>query len=460
MKKIIRSGMYSLFFVFFLSRMALAASADMFQSDWVADVAQKVIPSVVNISSTKTVVIEQSPFFSDPFFREFFGNVPHERVQRALGSGVIITSDGYIITNNHVVGGADKVEVRLSDERVFTARIIGTDPKSDVAIVKIDAKGLPTIPVGDTSKLRIGTFVLAVGNPFGLGQTVTMGIISALGRSGLGITDYENFIQTDAAINPGNSGGALVNMKGELIGINTAILSQSGGNVGIGFAIPVDLAMSVKNSLIRYGKVVRGWLGVTAQDIDPKIAKTLNLGSTKGVLVSDVAKTSPASTAGIKRGDVLTAINGKPVISASSLRFAVSELTPGTPVKVTVFRDGKEWIIPVTIGDLAKATVAEDRFAVKDNRFLAGLTVSEITPTIRETLNLDPDMAGIVVLEVTRGTPAESTGIRPGDLILKINDKAIKDLSELKKAVAALTSRKMSITIYRNGMIMSTTIIR
>ena len=460
MKKIIRSGMYSLFFVFFLSRMALAASADMFQGDWVADVAQKVIPSVVNISSTKTVVIEQSPFFSDPFFREFFGNVPHERVQRALGSGVIITSDGYIITNNHVVGGADKVEVRLSDERVFTARIIGTDPKSDVAIVKIDAKGLPTIPVGDTSKLRIGTFVLAVGNPFGLGQTVTMGIISALGRSGLGITDYENFIQTDAAINPGNSGGALVNMKGELIGINTAILSQSGGNVGIGFAIPVDLAMSVKNSLIRYGKVVRGWLGVTAQDIDPKIAKTLNLGSTKGLLVSDVAKTSPASTAGIKRGDVLTAINGKPVISASSLRFAVSELTPGTPVKVTVFRDGKEWIIPVTIGDLAKATVAEDRFAVKDNRFLAGLTVSEITPTIRETLNLDPDMAGIVVLEVTRGTPAESTGIRPGDLILKINDKAIKDLSELKKAVAALTSRKMSITIYRNGMIMSTTIIR
>ena len=460
MKKIIRSGMYSLFFVFFFSRMALAASADMFQGDWVADVAQKVIPSVVNISSTKTVVIQQSPFFSDPFFREFFGNVPHERVQRALGSGVIITSDGYIITNNHVVGGADKVEVRLSDERVFTARIIGTDPKSDVAIVKIDAKGLPTIPVGDTSKLRIGTFVLAVGNPFGLGQTVTMGIISALGRSGLGITDYENFIQTDAAINPGNSGGALVNMKGELIGINTAILSQSGGNVGIGFAIPVDLAMSVKNSLIRYGKVVRGWLGVTAQDIDPKIAKTLNLGSTKGVLVSDVAKTSPASTAGIKRGDVLTAINGKPVISASSLRFAVSELTPGTPVKVTVFRDGKEWIIPVTIGDLAKATVAEDRFAVKDNRFLAGLTVSEITPTIRETLNLDPDMAGIVVLEVTRGTPAESTGIRPGDLILKINDKTIKDLSELKKAVAALTSRKMSITIYRNGMIMSTTIIR
>ena len=460
MKKIIRSGMYSLFFVFFLSRMALAASADMFQGDWVADVAQKVIPSVVNISSTKTVVIQQSPFFSDPFFREFFGNVPHERVQRALGSGVIITSDGYIITNNHVVGGAEKVEVRLSDERVFTARIIGTDPKSDVAIVKIDAKGLPTIPVGDTSKLRIGTFVLAVGNPFGLGQTVTMGIISALGRSGLGITDYENFIQTDAAINPGNSGGALVNMKGELIGINTAILSQSGGNVGIGFAIPVDLAMSVKNSLIRYGKVVRGWLGVTAQDIDPKIAKTLNLGSTKGVLVSDVAKTSPASTAGIKRGDVLTAINGKPVISASSLRFAVSELTPGTPVKVTVFRDGKEWIIPVTIGDLAKATVAEDRFAVKDNRFLAGLTVSEITPTIRETLNLDPDMAGIVVLEVTRGTPAESTGIRPGDLILKINDKAIKDLSDFKKAVAALTSRKMSITIYRNGMIMSTTIIR
>ena len=449
----IRSGLLVLLLSLMAGGALEAAPREVWQDDWV-------IPSVVNIASVKTVAVEQSPYFSHPFFGEMFGNIPQEQVKRALGSGVIVSSDGYIITNDHVVAGADKVEVRLADERVLTARIIGTDPKSDVAVVKIDAKGLPAIPIGDSSRLRIGSFVLAVGNPFGLGQTVTMGIVSALGRSGLGITDYENFIQTDAAINPGNSGGALVNMKGELVGINTAILSRSGGNVGIGFAIPVDLAMSVKNSLLRYGKVVRGWLGISAQDMDPKIAKSLKMTAARGIMVSDVTKGSPAALAGIQRSDVILSVNGKPVSSPAALRFAISELPPGTRIKMAVFRSGREFIIPVTLGDLAKATATEESFLVKDNRFLAGVTAADITPALREQLNLASDLAGVIVMDVKRGSAAQGSGIQTGDIIMKLGTLNIKNLADFKKAVSALTGRRMSITIYRGGMIMSSTIIR
>jgi len=460
MKQSIRSGLLLILLCLVAGGALAAVPKDVWQDDWVADVAQKVIPAVVNIASVKTVAVEQSPYLSNPFFGDLFGNIPHEQVQKALGSGVIVSSDGYIITNDHVVAGADKVEVRLADNRVMTARIIGTDPKSDVAVVKIEAKGLPAIPIGDSSRLRIGSFVLAVGNPFGLGQTVTMGIVSALGRSGLGITDYENFIQTDAAINPGNSGGALVNMQGELVGINTAILSRSGGNVGIGFAIPVDLAMSVKNSLVRYGKVVRGWLGVTAQEMDPKIAKSLGLASPRGILVADVAKGSPAALAGIQRSDVILAINGKPVGNPTSLRFAVSELPPGAQIKMTIFRSGREFIVPVKVGDLAKASATEESFLVKDNRFLAGITAASITPVLREQLNLAKDLAGVIVMDVKRGSAAQSSGIQPGDIIMKLGNLTINNLTDFKKAVSGLTGRRMSITIFRGGMIMSSTIIR
>lgn len=460
MKQSIRSGLLAIVLCLVTGGAFAAAPKEVWQDDWVADVAQKVIPAVVNISSVKTVAVEQSPYFSHPFFGDLFGTVPQEQVKRALGSGVIVSSDGYIITNDHVVGGADKVEVRLADNRVLPARIIGNDPKSDIAVVKIEAKGLPTVPIGDSSKLRIGSFVLAVGNPFGLGQTVTMGIVSALGRSGLGITDYENFIQTDAAINPGNSGGALVNMKGELVGINTAILSRSGGNVGIGFAIPVDLAMSIKNSLVRYGKVVRGWLGVTAQEIDPKIAKSLGLDSPKGILVADVAKGSPAALAGIQRGDVILAINGKTVGNPTALRFAVSELAPGAQIKMTVFRSGREFLVPITVGDLAKATATQESLLVKDNRFLAGITVADITPALREQLNLAGDVAGVIVMDVKRGSAAQSSGIQPGDIIMKLGNATIKSLEDFKRAVSGLTGRRMSITISRGGMIMSSTLIR
>jgi Do/DeqQ family serine protease len=460
MKKVHRLCTLSVLALLLFAGISHAATADMLQGEWVADVAQKVIPSVVNIASTKTVA-DRSPFYSDPFFRDFFGNAPHEeRVQRSLGSGVIISTDGYILTNNHVVGGADKVEVRLSDNRAFTARIIGTDPKSDVAVIKIDARGLPWLPVGDSSRLRIGTFVLAVGNPFGLGQTVTLGIVSALGRSGLGITDYENFIQTDAAINPGNSGGALVNMRGELVGINTSILSRSGGNIGIGFAIPADFAISIKNSLVRYGKVIRGWFGVTAQDIDANIARSLKMSAPRGVIVVDVAKGSPAANAGIRTGDVITAINGKVVQNSISMRFMVSEVMPGTQAKVTIMRKGREIVIPVYVGDLSKASASGSSFAITNNRFLGGLTAKEIDEATRDSMNLNAGISGVIITDIKRGSTAEGTGLKTGDIILKLGKNDIKTLADLKKAAGSLTGRKLSMSILRGGVVMTTTIFK
>lgn len=441
--------------------MLWAQTPNPYEGDWVADIADKVLPSVVNISSMKTVVVRQSPLFSDPFFREFFGGgIPRERVQRALGSGVIVSEDGYIVTNNHVVGGADNVEVRLSDGRVFAARIIGTDPKSDVAIIKIEEKSLPAITIGDSSNLRIGSFVLAVGNPFGLEQTVTMGIISALGRSGLGITDYENFIQTDAAINPGNSGGALVNMQGELIGINTAILSRTGGNVGIGFAIPINLVMNIKKSIDLYGEVARGWLGVTVQELTPKIAEALSLRSVKGVLVTDVITDSPADKGGIKQGDVVLTIDGKDVQNASSMRFLISDLLPGSSVKVEVVRDGRIKTLNIDIGNLSGEQVPEEKLVIEDNRFLEGATVADVTPATRESLEIGNDVNGVLVIEVLNNSAAARTGLRPGDVIIKINRKDTPNLNEFSTVLKKLTGRKMSINIYRQGMIMSMTIIR
>ncbi|HOO37477.1 MAG TPA: DegQ family serine endoprotease [Deltaproteobacteria bacterium] len=445
----------------FFTCLAYAQGPNPYEGDWVADVADKVLPSVVNISSMKTVVVHQSPFFSDPLFREFFGGgIPRERVQRALGSGVIVSEDGYIVTNNHVVGGADKVEVRLSDERVFQARIIGTDPKSDVAIIKIEEQGLPAITIGDSSSLRIGSFVLAVGNPFGLEQTVTMGIVSALGRSGLGITDYENFIQTDAAINPGNSGGALVNMNGELIGINTAILSRTGGSVGIGFAIPINLVMSIKKSIELHGEVVRGWLGVSVQEITPKIAEALSLRSTKGVLISEVITDSPAEKGGIRQGDVLVSINGNAVHNTASMRFLISELMPGSSVEIEIVRDGSQKTMVVTIGDLSKAQTPEHKVVIKGDRFLEGATVADITPATRESLEIGNDVEGVLVIAVEDNTAAARTGLRPGDIIIQINNMKTPDLKEFSAVLKGLKGRKISLSIFRQGMIMTMTIIR
>jgi len=315
-------------------------------------VAKAAQPAVVNISSSRKVIAgaqqppSPSPFFDDPFFRRFFGEefrrrfqLPPERREQGLGSGVLVSPDGYIVTNNHVIAEAEEVTVLLADSRRFTAKVVATDPRTDVAVIKIDAKGLPMLPWGDSSRLQVGEMVLAVGNPFGLNQTVTMGIISAVGRAHMGIVDYEDFIQTDAAINPGNSGGALVNLKGELIGINTAIFSQSGGYMGIGFAIPSNMAKGVMQSLIKHGKVIRGWLGVGIQDLTEDLAKEFGVAEIKGALVSDVASDGPAAKAGLERGDVITSFNNVSVKDSTQLRSLVTESEPGATVTLTILRD-------------------------------------------------------------------------------------------------------------------------
>ncbi|MDI9526634.1 MAG: DegQ family serine endoprotease [Pseudomonadota bacterium] len=457
----IRSVSAAIVTLFLIPLAAHAQGSQPLERNWIEEVAEQVLPSVVNISSVKKVTVNRSPLFSDPFFRDFFGDgIPRERVQQALGSGVIVSGDGYIVTSNHVVSGADEVEVRLSDERVFTAKIIGNDPKSDVAVIKIDAKDLPVIKIGKSSNLRIGSYVLALGNPYGLAGTVTHGIISALGRSGLGITEYENFIQTDAPINPGNSGGALVNMDGELIGINTAILSQTGGNIGIGFAIPVDLVMDIVESLRKYGRVVRGWLGVTVQEITPEIAEAMELKTPRGVLIADVIKGSPAAEAGIRQGDVVVSINGKEVNDPSALQFLVSEIAPGTKVPVTVIRNGSRKSVTVTIGDLSEAEVPRDTYLVEDNRFLEGARIAELSPPLRESLEVPNNVDGVVVAGVESNSPASSTGLRPGDVIVAINGRKIAGISEFKQLLQSVNGRRMEISIYRQGMILNMTLIR
>ncbi len=461
MRMTIRSVSAAIVTLFLIPLAAHAQGSQPLERNWIEEVAEQVLPSVVNISSVKKVTVNRSPLFSDPFFRDFFGDgIPRERVQQALGSGVIVSGDGYIVTSNHVVSGADEVEVRLSDERVFTAKIIGNDPKSDVAVIKIDAKDLPVIKIGKSSNLRIGSYVLALGNPYGLAGTVTHGIISALGRSGLGITEYENFIQTDAPINPGNSGGALVNMDGELIGINTAILSQTGGNIGIGFAIPVDLVMDIVESLRKYGRVVRGWLGVTVQEITPEIAEAMELKTPRGVLIADVIKGSPAAEAGIRQGDVVVSINGKEVNDPSALQFLVSEIAPGTKVPVTVIRNGSRKTVTVTIGDLSEAEVPRDTYLVEDNRFLEGARIAELSPPLRESLEVPNNVDGVVVAGVESNSPASSTGLRPGDVIVAINGRKIAGISEFKQLLQSVNGRRMEISIYRQGMILNMTLIR
>jgi len=308
-----------------------------------ADAVDKTAPAVVNVYTAKRIVEKSNPFFNDPLFRYFFGNRPQqqrERLQTSLGSGVIISDQGYLLTNNHVVKDADQIQVMLMDGRRFKAELVGADPDSDIAVLKIDAHDLPTLVIGDSDHLRVGDVVLAIGNPFGVGQTVTLGIVSAKGRNQLGINTYENFIQTDAAINPGNSGGALINANGELIGINTAIFSKSGGSQGIGFAIPMSLAKGVMKQIVENGHVVRGWLGIEAQDLTPALAKSFGLDNTRGVLIAGVLLKGPADQAGIEPGDVILAINDEPVKNARDAMNRIAQQTPGTTLDIEAVRSG------------------------------------------------------------------------------------------------------------------------
>ncbi|RKR02516.1 serine protease DegS [Kushneria sinocarnis] len=317
-----------------------------------ADAVSSAAPAVVNVYSSRLVEQKKHPLMSDPFFKQFFrkGDSNRQRMLSSLGSGVIVSPDGYILTNNHVISGADEIQVALRDGRETLAQVIGTDPETDLAVLRIDLDHLPVISLADSSKLRIGDVALAIGNPFGVGQTVTMGIISAVGRNHLGLNAYEDFIQTDAAINPGNSGGALVNADGALVGINTAIFSRTGGSQGIGFAIPTDLARDILDDIVTKGHVVRGWLGIEAHEVPSALANSLNINAPRGVVVSDVVDGSPAARAGVKAGDVLLSVNGKTMLDAQSAMVDVAELDPGQQLPLKLYRDGQTIQVTVTVG--------------------------------------------------------------------------------------------------------------
>lgn len=414
------------------------------------DIAKSVKPAVVNIYATKNGRSEGSGTapFDDPLFRKFFGDEffkkfehPKERKERGLGSGVIVESHGLIITNNHVVGKADEIRVTLSDKREFKAKLIGTDPKTDVAVVKIDATGLPTVAWADSDKLEVGEFVLAVGNPFGLTQTVTLGIVSALGRAA-GIAEYEDFIQTDAAINPGNSGGALVNVRGELVGINTAIFSQSGGNMGIGFAVPSNMAQSIMGQLVQTGKVVRGWLGVSIQELTPELASQFGVTETKGVLVSDVMDDSPAKKAGFERADVIIEYDGKSMDSPTHLRNAVAQTAVGKKVVVKLIRDKKPKTIDLTIVEQPKSMSQNGDEDGGDSAtptgILSSLDVRELTEELAGRYGLKSSERGVVIVRVKPGSTAEELGVREGDIVLEVNRQAVTSVKTFERIAGKL----------------------
>ncbi|MGA3006404.1 MAG: Do family serine endopeptidase [Opitutaceae bacterium] len=407
-----------------------------------ADVIEPVKKAVVSVYSTR-IIRERVPI--NPFFRQFFGDEAPEREskQEGLGSGVIVSADGYILTNNHVVEGADELNVLLPDNREFKAKVIGADPKTDIAVIKIEAERLPTATLADSDKLRVGDVVFAIGNPLDIGQTVTMGIVSATGRKNLGLLDsvggYEDFIQTDAAINMGNSGGALVDAKGRVVGINSAIISTSRGNIGIGFAIPIDLAASIMQSLIQTGTVSRGYLGVNTAPLTPDIAEQLGVGQgTKGVVVTDVKPDSPAAKAGLKRSDVILAMNDKPVESLEDLRLLISETAPGTKVDIKFVRDGKERTVTVTLSALSDE--------IADNELLPGVTVTKLTDAKRRELNLDDRVAGLLVTNVEDGSPYGDQ-LTNGAVIIEINRTPVASVASAKSLI--IHGRNLFLVYYQ-----------
>ncbi len=413
-----------------------------------SNIVKVISPLVVNISTSKTVSKKDSSPFSEFFdgsLEDFFGpfSRPKKWKEESLGSGVLVSSDGYIITNNHVVEKADEITVTLYDQQNYRGKIIGTDPKTDIAVIKISSDDLPEINWGNSDELQVGEFVLAFGNPFSLGHTVTMGIVSAMGRANVGIADYEDFIQTDAAINPGNSGGPLVNVKGELVGINTAIFSRTGGYQGIGFAVPSNMAKSVMTQLINEGKVTRGWLGVTIQNFTPELAKEFGLKKLAGALVTDVFKGSPAELAGVQRGDVILKMNGKDVRNVEALRNMISQTKVGSSIKLKAIRNGKPFEISINIAEfpqeIAQSVPAEtqDRLRTDENT-LAGFSVMDLTRDIAKQLDLSRNEKGVVIVRVQPYSAAEDGGLKKGDVIQEINKKKVRDLDDFNRTTSSL----------------------
>lgn len=441
-------------------------------SNGFADVAKAVTPAVVNITTVMVEKVSDGRSIPDELrekMEEFFGgpggpfgprgfrgpqgpSEPRGHRGGGQGSGVIVSADGYVLTNNHVIEGAREVTVTLPDKREFKGRIIGTDPKTDLAVVKIDGQNLPTVAWGDASKLQVGEYVLAVGNPFGLNSTVTLGIVSALGRGRMGITQYEDFIQTDAAINPGNSGGALVNTKGELVGINTAIFSQTGGYQGVGFAVPTSMSKPIYESLVKNGKVVRGYLGIGIQDLNQDLAKSFGIQETKGALVSDVKDESPADQGGLKEGDIITAYQGSAVEDAVVLQRLVTKTVVGTKVAVKVIRDGHEKDLMVTIGEQPETTrIAKAETGETDYAF-AGVAVQDLDRDTAKELGLKGKGQGVVVTKVEPDSGAEKAGLMPGDVIREINRQPVKSVKDFEKVSSSVKKgENVLILINRRG---------
>lgn len=434
-----------------------------------APVVKMVAPSVVNIFTTTTPRRQdyrEIPFLNDPLFRRFFGDdfgngngrrgiQPRAQKQHGLGSGVIVTHDGYILTNNHVVENVDEVKVALTGSgEQFPAKIIGTDPKTEVAVLKIEGNDLPFIELGDSENIEVGDLVLAVGNPFGIGQTVTMGMISALGRNRRALDlDYQDFIQTDAAINPGNSGGPLVDAEGRLIGLNTFIVSRSGGSEGIGFAIPVNMARSVMENLVQHGRVIRGYLGVWMQDITPALAQQFDLDEPHGVVVTDVVPRSPAEKAGFEPGDVIIEYLGKTVRDGRHLKFQVGDTEPDVTVPVKILRDGRTKLLEVTLNELEDSdpTAASRQQNSRSDETLQGVTVGDIESSVRRQLRLPRNLKGALVTAVEEDSAAYEAGLRQGDVILEINRSRVSDAQEAVELSELIEENTVLLRIWSRG---------
>lgn len=442
-------------------------------SNGFAPVAKSVTPAVVNITASSRGDKRERADSSSEFdqwrdrMEEFFGSPfgpqgpkgpgiprgprgprgPGERRAEGMGSGIIVSADGYILTNNHVVAGAQELTVTLPDKREFTATLVGTDPKTDLAVIKVNAQQLPTVTWGDSSALEVGEYVLAVGNPFGLNSTVTLGIVSALGRGHMGITQYEEFIQTDAAINPGNSGGALVNTSGQLVGINTAIFSQSGGNEGVGFAVPTSMAKPIYESLVKTGKVVRGYLGIGIQDLSKDLAQSFGVNNTKGAVVSEVKDDSPADRAGLKAGDVIVRYQTTPIEDATGLQRQVTKTPIGTAATIRVWRDGHEKDLTVTIGEQPDTVKTARAEAESGDHALAGVAVQELDRKAASDLGLKTGTTGVVIAEVAPDSPASQAGLSRGDVIREINKQPIQSVKDFEKVAATLKKDQSALVL-------------
>jgi serine protease Do len=436
-------------------------------SNGFSSVLKPALPAVVNIHSSKVVKQKANgmgPFQNDPFFQQFFGDQfgqgqgpaqPRSQREESLGSGVIVTPDGTIVTNNHVIDGASDIKVQLSDKREFTAKLIGTDARTDIAVLKIDATNLPTLPIGDSSKIQVGDMVFAIGDPFGIGETATMGIVSATGRGGLGIERYEDFIQTDAAINPGNSGGAMIDLRGNLVGINTAIVSgQGGGNQGIGFAIPINMAHGVMEQIETHGKVVRAYLGIHPEDLTPTLAKAFGFSQASGVLVGDVLPDTPAAKAGLKKGDVILKLNGQPVDSANDLTLRISQSAPGSSANIQFSRDGHTQNVDVKLMELdekAENVRGGGNDGEDSGAGLEGVNVQALTPEIAQQLNLSSGTRGVVVTSVDPSSAAAEAGVQRGMVIQEVNHKPVNSIDEYKRGLAGSHGTVLLLVNY-NGV--------